>query len=166
MTSDPLVFLRATLDAVQAEAEAATAGPWFAHEYIDYACDFEATIGTGNGQYVDDKTDVVGHGYEGGGVAKVADAQHIARHHPAAVLRRIAADRKQLELHAAVPDHGRFSERTCAETGCDGEHDEPPVCRSCRTYAGDPVEAPCDTVEILAESWGWTEEEPHADAAS
>lgn len=82
-------------------------------------------------------------------------AQHIVANDPAAVLRRIAADRKQLELHAAVPDHGRFSERGCDAT-CDGVHDEPPVCRSCRNYTGDPIEAPCDTVEILAEGWGWS----------
>lgn len=30
-------------------------------------------------------------------------------HDPAAVLRRIAADWKQLQLHAAVPNHGWFS---------------------------------------------------------
>ncbi|MFJ2630853.1 hypothetical protein ACIO6U_02665 [Streptomyces sp. NPDC087422] len=79
-----------------------------------------------------------------------------AANDPAAVLRRIAADRKLLELHAAVPDHGRFSERTCEESGCDGDHSAPPVCRTCRTHAGDPTEAPCQTVEILAEAWGWT----------
>lgn len=156
MTADPLAFLHATLDAVQAEAEAATKGPWFAHEYIDYACGFEATIGTGHGRQADDKTDVIGHGYEGGGVQKLADAVFIARHNPATVLRRIAADRKQLALHAVVPDHGRFSERDCSQAGCDGDHWQSPVCRSCRNYAGDPVEAPCATVEILAESWGWT----------
>jgi len=33
-----------------------------------------------------------------------ADAQHIARHDPAAVLRRVAADRKILELHAGSGD--------------------------------------------------------------
>lgn len=82
----------------------------------------------------------------------------IALHQPASVLRRCAADRKLMELHAVVPDHGRFTEGECPP-GCDGEHTEPPVCFSCRTYAGDPVQAPCATLRGLAEGYGWTEGE-------
>ncbi|WP_042174609.1 hypothetical protein [Streptomyces sp. NBRC 110035] len=77
---------------------------------------------------------------------------------PAAVRRRCAADRKLLELHKAVPDHGRYSEAQCP-ADCDGEHSAPPVCASCRTYAGDPVAFPCPTVRVVAEGYGWTEGE-------
>lgn len=74
------------------------------------------------------------------------------------VLRRCTADRKLLELHQGVPDHGRFSEPECPDD-CDGQHDGPPVCMACRSYAGDPLEAPCATVLILAEGYGvWTED--------
>lgn len=154
MTADPLEFLRAAHAEAQARAEAATPGPWTAFEYVDHDCGFEATIGTGTG--VHDRTSVVGHGYEGGGVERMADARHIAASDPAAALRRITAERKILALHAVVPDHGRFSEDGCDPHYCDGNHDEPPVCRSCRNYAGDPEEAPCRTIEILAEGYGWS----------
>lgn len=155
MITDPLAWVRAEMDAAEKEAVAATQGPWFANEYVQVD-DFDASIGTGRDRLREDAVDVVGHGYEGGGVVHLADAVHIARHNPAAVLRRIAADRKQLDLHAAVPDHGRFSEGDCEAAGCDGDHDSAPVCRACRTYAGDPIEAPCPTIEILAQGWGWT----------
>lgn len=128
--TDPVVWLRATLDAAERDAEAATPGPWHVTEYgADVGDDFEAGIGTAPGEL-----DVVGHGYEGGGVERLTDARHIVRHDPAAVLRRIDRDRKQLAEHATVPDHGRFSDRdTCEVVGCDGDHWKPPVCRSCRT---------------------------------
>lgn len=83
---------------------------------------------------------------------------HIALNDPASVLRRCAADRKLIALHAVVPDHGRFSEAECP-ANCDGDHSGPGVCFSCRTYAGDPVEAPCPSLRVLAEGYGWTEGE-------
>ncbi|MGW1616350.1 DUF6221 family protein [Streptomyces sp. NPDC002285] len=77
--------------------------------------------------------------------------EFIAEHDPARVLREIDAKRELLTLHAAVADHGRFSDHgECEKYGCDGDHRRPPVCRSCRTYAGDPEEAPCSTLRILA----------------
>ena len=98
-------FLRARLDEDKAAAEAATPGPWVANPYVDHDCDFEALIGTGSG--VHDCGNVVGHGYEGGGVEKMADATHIARHDPARVLREVAAKRSAIReafRHAAVVD--------------------------------------------------------------
>ena len=126
-TDRMVVWLRATLDAAQADAEAATRGPWHVTEYeagSDYG--FDAGVGTAPGE-----VDVVGHGYEGGGCERVQDARHIVRHNPAAVLRRIAADRKTVDdcddvLHDFV--FGAF--RKLAE----------------------------DTIRNLAEGWGWTEE--------
>ncbi|WP_329203808.1 DUF6221 family protein [Streptomyces sp. NBC_01435] len=83
---------------------------------------------------------------------------HIALNDPASVLRRCAADRKLIELHQVVPDHGRYSEAQCP-ADCDGEHAALPVCASCRTYAGDPVTSPCPTLHTLAEGYGWTKGE-------
>lgn len=82
-------------------------------------------------------------------------AEHIALNDPASVLRRCAADRKLLELHQAVPDHGRYSEALCPPD-CAGEHSGPLVCVSCRDYVGDPVDAPCPTAVAIAEGYGWT----------
>jgi hypothetical protein len=142
VTTDPLTYLRATHTAVQAEAEAATPGPWFANEQTDYDCGFEATVGTGTGVGLEDATDVVGHGFEGGGVHKLADATHIARHDPAAVLHRITADRKVIALHDMAHE--------CSSTDwISREHD--PCCWI-------PESETCDTIRALAEGWGWTGE--------
>lgn len=148
MTDGPLAFLRATLNVAQAQVEAATKGPWEA----------EGDDPTDDTVYsVCEDPDLVGQQVAfTRGAQSYANMVHVAANDPCAVLRRIAADRAQLELHAAVPDHGRFSERGCTDSGCDGDHPEPPVCRSCRNHAGDSTEAPCRTVEILAEGWGWS----------
>ncbi|MEU0818937.1 DUF6221 family protein [Streptomyces mirabilis] len=77
--------------------------------------------------------------YEG-----MAMAEHIVRHDPEAVLRRIAADRKQLAEHAENPyDLG--------------------YCRTCTVHEEGwavpvPAELPCPTIRNLAEGYGWTEE--------
>lgn len=158
MTADPLVFLRATLDAAEEAANKAAAL---------CGCHPPASSWAFGDESTDGRILVVSDPHPGtrrrlhrrwnGTYGDMFAASHIALHDPDAVLRRITADRKQLELHAAVPNHGRFSERSCdewADCGCDPS--EPPVCRSCRNHAGDPVEAPCATVENLAEGWGWT----------
>lgn len=68
----------------------------------------------------------------------------LSLHDPAAVLRRIAADRKTLDEHAENPyDLG--------------------YCRTCTEHEDGwavPVAAghPCATIRNLAEAWGWTEE--------
>lgn len=150
MTDDPLAYLHATLDAAEAEAETA--------RDFDYA---QCGVWEARGPYPAAGGEADGVSRPRGNLrAEISrddiflEAElpwdlipHMARHNPAAVLRRIAADRKQLELHAAVPNHGRFSERGCETSGCDGDHSEPPVCRSCRNYAGDPIEAPCPTAK-------------------
>ncbi|MFD9443450.1 DUF6221 family protein [Streptomyces sp. NPDC060001] len=91
------------------------------------------------------------------------EVAHIALNDPESVLRRCAADRKLLGLHQPVPDHGRYSGPECPAE-CAGEHDEHDgvlVCVSCRDYAGDCLEAPCSTVVVIAEGYGWTEGELH-----
>jgi hypothetical protein len=109
----------------------------------------------GSGEGVSDERDrtIV---YDEGGRPSKDQSVHIALHDPASVLRRCAADRKILELHQPVPDHGRYSEPECP-ADCDGQHSGPTVCMACRSYAGDPLDAPCLTVRLLAEGYGWTE---------
>jgi hypothetical protein len=134
-----VVWLRESMDAAQADAEAATPGQWHVTEYVagsDYG--FDAGVGTALGE-----VDVVGHGYEGGGCERVQDARHIVRHDPAAVLRRIAADRKILDLH--IGDH----ECSIFDGPNPGDIDH---------YAFVLESEACDTVRLLAEGYGWTEE--------
>lgn len=73
-------------------------------------------------------------------------AEHIVLNNPASVLRRCAADRKLLELHAPQPDGTGFPDgmqcRTCSQDGGDGYQ-----------YL---VPTPCPTVVALAEGYGWT----------
>jgi hypothetical protein len=88
--SDQLVvWLREAMDAAERDAEAATPGPWSVNDES-----YPETV------YSASNVDVVAGGRWGGEASvfeSAADAVHIARHHPAAVLRRIAADRKLLD---------------------------------------------------------------------
>jgi hypothetical protein len=65
---------------------------------------------------------------------------------PASVRRRCAAERKLLELHRPQPDGSGFPDgmqcRTCSQDGGDGYQ-----------YL---VPAPCPTIFVLAEGYGWT----------
>lgn len=71
---------------------------------------------------------------------------HIALNDPASVLRRCAADRKLLELHAPQQDGTSFP---------DGMQ-----CRTCSTGGGDGYQYlspfPCPTIVAVAEGYGWT----------
>ncbi|MFE5582530.1 DUF6221 family protein [Kitasatospora sp. NPDC056531] len=76
-------------------------------------------------------------------------AQHIARHDPAAVLRRVAADRHLLDEHplkqrlAIGPRMKARPVWVCATCGGDVRED--------------PNAYPCLTVRLLAEGYGWEE---------
>ena len=134
--TDPVAFLAAALDAAQRDAEAATAGPWYAHEY-DYndPCGFEASIGS----YRDDsEANIVGHGPEGGGVERIEDARFIAANSPDVVLRRIASDRKILKLHGGAHECSSYD---AMSREIDAYH---------FVLAGET----CTTVWMLAESYG------------
>ncbi|MBM9509972.1 DUF6221 family protein [Actinacidiphila acididurans] len=144
MTTDPLAFLRAAHTTAEARAEAAAARAWSGEWEYDHMVREIRDLSNGN-ELAQIHLPEIGH--------------FVEANDPAAVLRHIEAERKQIELHATVENHGRFSERGC-DADCDGDHYMPPVCRSCRNYAGDPIEAPCPTVEILAEGWGWTSDTP------
>jgi hypothetical protein len=140
-----VVWLRETMDAAEQVANAAARRAWSPHWEYDRS--------------VREIRDL----NNGGTLANIyfpAIGNFSADNDPAAALRRIAADRKQLAEHAPVPDHGRLSDHGgCERFSCDCVHLEPPVCRSCRTCTSDPVEAPCPSLEHLAEGWGWTEGE-------
>jgi hypothetical protein len=74
-------------------------------------------------------------------------AGHIALHDPAAVLRRVAAERELLAAHRSVRGQGFDGYRF---VGID-------ACASCGTAEEYAVPWPCRTVLLLAKAWGWTE---------
>lgn len=133
--TDPLAFLSATLDAAQKTAEAARGdkdGAWRPDDF-PYP---------GSGRIVDSNGDVVVYDE---GSPNEDQAAHIVANDPAAVLRRIAADRQLIELHAESdfpynPDDGPGDYSWTAR--CDGCYED----------------APCTTLRVIAEGWGWTEE--------
>ena len=75
-----------------------------------------------------------------------APGKFMADNDPAAVLRRIAADRKMLDLHAPVT--------------VEYEDDSPTTlaCRTCGSHFEYPTRWPCTTLRLLAEGYGWTKE--------
>jgi hypothetical protein len=153
MTTDPLEFLRAALDARQEQAKAAAelcgchppASSWV---FGDEETDGRILVKDEPHPGVKRKIGRRWNGsYEG-----MHMAQHVIANDPAAVLRRIAADRKILELHAPVPSPS------------DGPYDPPvTICRTCShdLWAVDPAGTssdwyPCDTVRALAVGYGWS----------
>ncbi|RCH70466.1 hypothetical protein DT019_02975 [Streptomyces sp. SDr-06] len=144
-----LAWLRDAMDAAQRDAEAATPGPW-APKAADPGDDEVYT--EHDGEHGDLFGEVVayvrGQEYRGKSGRTLANMRLIATHaDPNAVLRRIAADRKLLELHA---DDGCHDCTTCAKEG--EETNE----LGCAFHQ--PLPYPCDTVRLLAEAWGWTED--------
>ncbi|GHB55586.1 hypothetical protein GCM10010331_49270 [Streptomyces xanthochromogenes] len=130
-TDRMLLWLRKTMAAAERDAEAAGGDEWRrqAHPSDTVAI------------YDSEDEPVV---YDEGSPSEEQQA-HIICNSPAAVLRRIAADRKLLELHQPVP----------------GWPDECTTCLSDRgswpeTWSGDTC--PCRTIRLLAESWGWSGE--------
>ncbi|MGW8326512.1 hypothetical protein ACWGLE_01250 [Streptomyces sp. NPDC055897] len=75
--TSPAGELQAAAERLRALASDATPGVWHVTEWQQDDCGYEAGIGTTPGDY-----DVVGHGYEGGGVERLADARYIAALHP------------------------------------------------------------------------------------
>jgi hypothetical protein len=70
---------------------------------------------------------------------------------PTRVLADVAAKRRLVDLHMPIKDHGRFSEELQGPQDCnccDEPHDV--VCTTCRSYAGDHEDAPCQTLRLLA----------------
>lgn len=74
------------------------------------------------------------------------NASHIAANDPESVLRRCAADRKLLELHAPTQGFNVYGGSCTA-------------CSACGAAEEYPVWYPCPSVLALAEGYGWTEGE-------
>jgi hypothetical protein len=94
--------------------------------------------------------------YEG-----MAMAEHVVRHDPAAVLRRIAADRKMLD-DLLVEGHLSSEDDTWYACASLVDADGDPVCPD-DTRAPGPCDCGRDArvqrrVRLLAEGYGWTEE--------
>lgn len=73
-----------------------------------------------------------------------ADALHIHRQSPSSVLRRCAADKRQVERHAR-------------KTAWIDDDRNAPVCACCGTHYEYPVRWPCPTLLDLAEGYGLTD---------
>jgi hypothetical protein len=133
MTADPLVYLTAALDAAEKAAEAAKGtgdGNWTLDETYGESSRIEDKSRRGRVIVYDE------------GAPDEDEAAHIVRHDPAAVLRRVAADRRILAGH--VNAWGGCS--TCT----DRSNPDP------RQWG--IIVYPCDTVRLMAEGWGWTAE--------
>ena len=102
----PTAFLVAVHARAERVAREATEGPWYANPYDWDADGFEASIGTQKAEirvFGDSTVDIVGHGYEGGGVVRIEDAMHIVLHEPESVLQRVRAERVLLALPGLPP---------------------------------------------------------------
>lgn len=79
-----------------------------------------------------------------------ADAEHIAQHDPARVLRDIDASRQLMDLHQPWPDHGEASgpDFECTPTTC-SLSPHLLVCTTCREEHGLPEPWPCKTARLL-----------------
>lgn len=149
MTDDPLAFLRATHAAAQVEAEAARdvdyarCGTWEARGPYPAACGEEDGVlrPRGNLRSEIGKDDIFL-----GAELQWDLIPHMARHDPAAVLRRIAADRQVIAAHPVTSD---VRDIRITSFGCETCHRRDDQIDG-RGY--------CDTITTLAEGWGWTEE--------
>lgn len=167
MTADPIAFLAAALDEAEAVARAASGGTvvghpgkwapsptgdeWEASSSLDGDAELLVALRPGLPRPPDAL-----NGLWGVVIANVPDdcdpnawdplpqLEHAALHDPAAVLRRVAADRKILAAHPSTENvrdirGPRFGCRTCHHWDDQTEG---------RGY--------CDTITALAEGWGWT----------
>jgi hypothetical protein len=128
--TDPVVFLEAALGRVEELARAAGSG---GIEAVDYLW------GT---KYLNVRQ-------PDGGISHTTEfsaelANHFAEHSPAAVLRRVAADRQILAEHKPVK-----------AVGYDGYGVA--VIDTCILCGSQYAPYPCRTVRLLAQAWGWEE---------
>lgn len=133
--SDLHGWITQQIDRTEAVARDATPGPWITHDHDDQ-------VGMLEVRTVHEADIMIGY------VADVAtvDAHHIVRHDPASVLRRCAADRKILAIHA--PAGGKWEPYACLGCGDDSEYG------ALVEHTND-----CETLLALAEGYGLTEEQ-------
>lgn len=129
-----VMWLRDAMDAAQADAEAAACAfpDW---EFDEFVREVRERPNAGTVAYV----------------PVVERGAHIARNSPAAVLRRIAADRKILAAHP-------YTTRV-VNPGC-GMQSARFGCENCHDWDGVPEgRGNCATVLALAEGWGWKDDD-------
>lgn len=141
-----VVWLRETLDAVQRDAEAAAKEE--EPDWSDGGEYGESVTTEPHGQYV----------AVGPWDCPLPDGvrRHIARHDPTAILRQIDRHRKILDLHTTPHTVIELAVEPVGELFC-GECDGP-----C-THKGEAEcvlcgQDGCDSLRLLAEGYGWTEE--------
>lgn len=149
--SDRLVVrLREAMDAAQRDAEAADGAEWSVEDL--------RLIDQRDGELVETGREpgtlLIGNGLRIASGVPAALA-HVARHSPAAVLRRIDRHRKLLDLHTTPHAVVELAVEPVGELFC-GECDGPCTHKGeaeCEICGQDG----CDTVRLLAEGYGWTE---------
>lgn len=178
MTADPIAFLAAALDEAEAVARAASGGTvvghpgkwapsptgdeWEASSSLDGDTELLVALRPGLPRPPD-----VLNGLWGVVIANVPDdcdpnawdplpqLEHAALHDPAAVLRRVAADRKVLAEHQPGDNESGIYDTECSRCwDLDWTID--------RSGAYGAMPWPCPTVRALAEGWGWTAPGPSA----
>ena len=134
--ADPVVWLRAALDAAERGAQAAAKRAWSPHWEYDSSVRQIRDLNNGN---------------ELANIYFPEIGNFSAANDPAAVLRRITADRKILAEHT---DDGYGSCKRCA-----GDHEDDCECGTVSGYhLREHLDYPCATMRLLAEGYGWTEE--------
>lgn len=163
MAADLVAFVRARIDEDEQAARAATPGPWRwdgdrfegeptpegANEWGDQGPDLVTVAGTPRrdeaGSWFEPEAIVISaFGYDTSAVlVKRADAEHIARHDPARVLREVEAKRRIIGEHRVLWEPGWTPE---------GEDDEEfLVCARCEDRSRhDAMRWPCPTLRLLA----------------
>lgn len=106
---DVIAFIKARLDETEEAAKNASPSPWTIGP-AGRALGDELAILSGD-------TEIVGSGYEGGGVWWAPDAEHIARNDPARVLREVATWRQILLEYSIPPGTDAVYGGTERETG-------------------------------------------------
>jgi hypothetical protein len=125
---DLVEFLRARLDEDEADAAAASPGPWHVNAEQDEVLAADGIT--------------VADGFALSNQQLRATACHIARHDPARVLREVEAKRQVLKLH----------ERATLRAGGGAKYfDTTTVCRSCEpSYQFPELSWPCTTLRLFA----------------
>jgi hypothetical protein len=165
VTADPLTFLRAAHAEAEKAAEAATPGPWSARTYGPGGRHRvlggpSVQPGLGSDTRTVCRTDAYPADWPTEVVNPTADVRHMALHDPAAVLRRITAERALMadllaERHFVNDGDCWYTCRAATEERDGGEN-----CNDAER--GKPCDCGRDTrvnrrLRLLAEGWGWTE---------
>jgi hypothetical protein len=125
VTADLAEFLRARLDDVEQVARAATAGPWRVHDTWLNVGGHTATVLSGEGNGTDLRAWLPTWSTEPWDEKRNVwnDAEHIALHDPARVLRQVEAGRRIVDEHEHVPA-APWGSTEVTSVGCETCHDQ------------------------------------------